>query len=435
MRLWPTRRLVALAGGGTGASALLVLAPALWPLAMGALALLALATLWDALALRAAPPLALARTKPERAFVGRAAKLALCVRAAARARVELLEEIARDLAPEDPSWPALALAAGETRALEYEVRPTRRGDRPFGRAIAFELGPFGLLRRRSFGAAGETLRVYPDTTRSLSGDALDARRLALAGVRPARKRGDGMEFESLRDYAPGDDPRRLDWAASARRGRPVVRQHQHERNHVVLLALDTSRLMGARAGGRTKLDWAIDALLALAHASQAAGDRVGLAIFDRDLRAHVSPRARRHGIGAFAEALRNVEPQLVEADHLRFAQRLVALQRQRALVVVLTDFVEAEAGRLIDPFAVLGKRHRVLVVALRDPVFAALDPRAEAPPAQLYRRLVLDDLLHEREAALLRLQRAGVETLDLPPERVSAPLLNRFLALRFSAEL
>ncbi len=435
MKLWPTQRLLALLGAFTGCAALLVLAPLLWPVAAGALFMLALAASSDALALRREPALALERALPERAFVGRAAQIVIRVAAAARARLELFEELPRDLAAADPHWANLALAPGETRLLSYAVTPARRGDRALGRLLAFETGPLGLLRRRSFAGAGAVLRVYPDTARIVGGEALDPRRrLELLGVRPARRRGEGMEFESLRDYVTGDDPRRVDWAASARRGRPVVRQYQHERNHVVLLALDASRLMGARVGERSKLDYAIDALLALAHTSQAAGDRVGLAVFDRALRSYVPPRSRRHGIGAFAEALRSVHPQLVEPDHLRFAQRLALLQRQRSLVVVLTDFVEAESARLIDPFAALAKRHRVLVVAVRDPIFASLDAAAAAPPAQLYQRLVLDDLLHERETALLGLRRCGVATLDLAPDQITAPLLNRFLAMRFNAE-
>jgi uncharacterized protein (DUF58 family) len=321
--------------------------------------------------------------------------------------------------------------AGEPLVLRYAVRPAQRGDRPLGRLLALEYSPLGLLRRRALAGEGQLLRVYPDTTRFLRPASLDPRRaLAALGVRPARPRGAGSEFESLRDYVAGDDPRRIDWAATARRGRPVVRQHRHERHHVVLVAIDASRLMGARFSERTKLDYAIDAALALIYAGLEAGDRIGLAVFDDRLRAHLAPRSRGGALGGFVDALRGVQPRAVEADYQGFVRQLAVIQRQRALVVVLTDFVEADASRFAEPFSVLGRRHRVLLVAVRDPIFARLDGEEPATGPLLYERLVLDDLLHERESALLMLRRRGVETLDLPPDAITAPVLNHYFALR-----
>jgi len=432
---WPSRALLIGLAAWTAAAALGVWAPALRLPLLGALFALLGAAAFDALLLRRRAPLALERAVPPRAFVGQPAWLELRLRSAEGARVDLLEELPRDVAPEDPRFHGVRVPAGEPVALRYAVQPRHRGDRALGRSLGLEHSPLGLLRRRVT-AEGALLRVYPDTTRLLRPAGLDPRRaLAALGARPARRRGEGSEFESLRDYVPGDDPRRLDWAASARRGRPVVRLHRHERNHVVLVALDASRLMGARVGDRTKLDFAVDAALSLVYASLVSGDRVGLAVFDRELRAHLAPRARRAAFGAFVEALRPVQPRLVEADHGGFVRALARLQRQRALVVVLTDFVEAESARLAEPFAVLGRRHRVLLVAVRDPIFAQLDPAAgvEAPSA-LYSRLVLDDLLHERESALAALRRRGVESIDLPPEAISTAVLNRYLAIRGGAE-
>lgn len=433
--LWPARALLVGLAAWTGAAALAVWAPALQLPLLGGLAAFAGAALLDALLLRRRAPVALERVLPPRAFVGQPAWLELRLRSAEGAEVDVVEELPRDVAPEEPRFAGVRVPPGEPLVLRYAVEPRHRGDRALGRSLALERSPLGLWRRR-VAAEGERLRVYPDTTRLLRPAGLDPRRaVAALGARPARRRGEGSEFESLRDYVPGDDPRRLDWAASARRGRPVVRLHRHERNHTVLVALDASRLMGARAGDRTKLDFAVDAALGLVYASLVSGDRVGLAVFDRELRVHLAPRARRAAFGAFVEALRPVQPRLVEADHGAFVRALAQLQRQRALVVVLSDFVEAESARLAEPFAVLGRRHRVLLVAVRDPIFGRL---ASCGPAEaqagLYARLVLDDLLHERESALATLRRRGVESLDLPPEAISAAVLNRYLAIRWGAE-
>jgi hypothetical protein len=143
-----------------------------------------------------------------------------------------------------------------TAAVSYTVCPRRRGDRRFGPAVLLVRSPLGLLRRRESFGDGAVLRVYPDAVHFLRPEALDPRRvLAVIGVKPARRRGEGMDFESLRDYLPGDDPRRVDWRATARRSRLVVRQLQHERNHTVVIAIDFfSRLMASETDRRSKLD-------------------------------------------------------------------------------------------------------------------------------------------------------------------------------------
>jgi uncharacterized protein (DUF58 family) len=305
-----------------------------------------------------------------------------------------------------------------------------RGDRALGPVAALERGPLGLLRRRVMAAAGQVVRVYPDTRRFLVPEALSPRKvLASLGVKPSPQRGEGTEFESLRDYVPGDDPRRIDWRATARRGRFVTRLLQHERNHTVMIAVDASRLMGGRIGERTKLDCAVDTALALAWSALHAGDRAGLVVFDREPRHLLEPLARRAHLGAFVDALAPVESRLVEADYRVLVGALLGRGRRRALVVVLTDFAESDASALVTPLALLARRHQVLLVALRDRRFLGIEEDARDP----YERIVLDDLLQEREETLARLRLQGVHTLDLVSEAVTASVLNRYLALRFGS--
>jgi uncharacterized protein (DUF58 family) len=414
--------------------------PVLWPAAVGAALLLAALLARDALLFRRAPAIEIERRLPARAVEGRACDLEIRLRnpGSLPVRAEVFEAISADLGPADPHWPRVVLPAGDALALHYSVTPRIRGDRPLGSVLLLERSPLGLLRRSALGPSDQVLRVYPDATRFLRPEALDPKRvLAALGVKPARRRGEGMEFESLRDFVPGDDPRRLDWAASARRGRPVVRLYQHERNHTVVIALDGSRLMAGRIGDRSKLDYAVDASLALTYAAIGAGDRVGMAVFDRELRGFIPPRRGRADLGEFVEMLRPVQPRMVEADFQTLARTLAMRQRQRSLLVILTDFVEADATPFVTPLAVLARRHRVLLVAVRDRVFRELDAAGSEQgegALALYRRIVLDDLLREREVALGRLRRRGLQTLDLPPEAITAATLNRYLAIRYGAE-
>jgi uncharacterized protein (DUF58 family) len=439
--IWPARRLVATLLGFAAAAAVgAAVPPLLVPLAGAFLALLSL-LVWDAWQLAARAAIRAERALPPRAFVDNEAwvEVRLAHDGAAPVRAAFADELPRDVAAVEPRYEDVLVPPGAGAKVRYAIRPTARGDRPLGPLWVWATSPLGFFRRRAAFAEGATLRVYPDTARLLRAGALDPKRvLAVLGQKPARRRGDGMEFESLRDYVPGDDPRRVDWAASGRRSRAVVRVYQHERNHAVLIAVDASRLMAARsasrAGARSKLDCAVESTLALTLAALGTGDRVGLAVFDRTVRTWLPPRARRTELGEFVEALRPVRPRPVEADYGALVGALAARQRQRALIVLLTDFVEAESARLAAPLAIVAKRHRLLLVAIRDPLYAELEGASGPPATALQRRIVLDDLLHERETALATLRRQGVETLDLFPEQITGPLLNRYLALRYGPE-
>ncbi len=436
MRTAPGAGLLAAVAGWIALGVAAVWLPALWALAAAAaLGILALVAL-DAARLARRPEPRLERRLPERAFQGEPVEIGLEVmnRAAQPVRVEVFDAWPRDLADADPRFAPVVLGPGESRRLTARAVPRVRGDRPLAPPLLLERSPLGLLRRRVQGAGDAELRVYPNTSALLRPEALDPRRaLALLGVRPARKRGEGMEFESLRDYVPGDDPRRIDPTASARRGRPVVRQYQHERNHQVVIALDASRLMAGRFAGRTKLDHAVDAALALAYAALLTGDRIGMALFASRVLGFVPPRRRRRDLGEFVELLRPLQPRIVEADFGALAAELAARQRQRALLVILTDFVEADAASFAAPLVALARRHPVLLVAVRDRIYDELaEPPTDRARDRLgpYRDLVVDDLLREREVALGRLRRQGLHTLDLAPAALTGAVLNRYLALR-----
>ena len=158
-----------------------------------------------------------------------------------------------------------------------------------------------------------------------------------------------------------------------------------------------------------------------------------MTVFDDEVRGVLAPAPRRH-IGAFVDLLATVQPRLVEADYVALARQLGGGRQRRALVIVLGDFVDADTATLFEPLTLLAGRHRVLFTAIRDRAYAALTPTR--PPTGtddalgLYRRIVLGELLADRERTLLRLRRAGLETLDLPPEQITAAVLNRYLAMR-----
>lgn len=440
MTLTPSGRLLALVAAWTGLAVAAVLLPELRFAVLPALLALCAAVVADFVLVLREPPLVLERVPPDRLVVDAEAEVALVVSnpGGTACTAQLFDEVPRSLAPEDPVFRGVSLEPGASQRLVYGLCPRRRGDHRFGVAAALASSPLDLLRRRTLLETDAPVRVYPDTSRYLRRDVLDPRAiLASLGVRPTRQRGEGTEFESLREYVRGDDPRRIDWRASARRGHLVSRLYQHERSHRVVVAVDTSRLMGALTGGGeigdpSKLDHAIEAALALVYASLTGGDQTSLVAFDSALRASLGPKRQRSDLGHFVEALCPLDSRLVEADYRGLVRDLMVAHRKRSLVVVLTDFAGLDASQLVAPFALLARRHRVLVVALRDRVFDGLEGSSQSEGG-LYRRIALDDLAREREEMLARLRRSGLETLDLVPEEVVAPVLNRFLALRYHA--
>jgi uncharacterized protein (DUF58 family) len=259
-----------------------------------------------------------------------------------------------------------------------------------------------------------------------------ANRLDMLGIRRVRLRGGAWEFESLRDYALGDDSRLIDWKATARRRKLIVRNQEAERNQTILLLLDCGRLMNAEVGGAAKLDHAVNTALLLAHVALTRGDRVGLCAFSHRVHTWVEPRARVAQMRLLTEALYNLQGDFTETNHGRCLRLLQARHRKRALLVVLTDFVDAEtAGDMVAHLQRAARRHVVLFAALTDPF---LSHAAAGPPVTVadgFRQAAATDLLHERREVLKRLRQMGAHVLDVEPAAVTPPLINRYLEITF----
>lgn len=352
--------------------------------------------------------------------------------------VTLLDELPEDLGGDHwESWKTERSAPGAGPAAlserrELQVTPTRRGLRNLGPSYLFWASPLRLWRRALRVEHARELPVMPEDTLPPRSGLHPKRTRAELGLRPRRPRGEGTDFESLRDYTLDDEPRKIDWRASARVGRPVVRNHHVERSHTLLVAVDCGRLMSARVAGQSKLDHALSAALSLVRASRSSGDRVGFAAFDRELRAWVGPAPPHRAVAPIVEATLPLEPRSDEPSYRALSAVLRERQRKRALVVVLTDFVEGGASvELETQLTILAKRHCVVLVGLRDPLLGSLErPAPHLDSSELYRRLVLQDLEVARKKTLARIAKLGVHTLDLDPAAVTLPLLDRYLAIR-----
>jgi len=396
-----------------------------------AAALAALAIGLDALLALAPAQLRVDVASPDSLAVGEqgAAVVSLLAPRAVRG-VELLLDLHPDLAPQPPR--KIDLAAGAEARVEVKLLARRRGRPTLDEAWLRWTGPMGLARRRLRVALDRPVSVVPNLrpVRAAAIRFFGSREIT-SGVQVERFVGDGSEFDALVEWVPGLDHRAISWKASARHRKLLCQDFRAERNHQVILALDTGHLMAEPLLGVPRLDHAVTSALLLAYVSLRLGDRVGLFGFDRAARAWAEPQG---GVGAFPR-LKALSAQLdYSTDETNFTLGLTELSarlRRRSLVVVFTDFVDTVTAELmVENLSRLARRQLVLFVALRDP---ALDEAAVARPRRLsdvYRSVVASDFVRERERVIARLRRIGVLCVDAAPAQISSRLVSRYLDVK-----
>ena len=331
-----------------------------------------------------------------------------------------------------PASPAPTSEDGEA-VVRYTVTPRSRGRHAFGELAVRVLGPLGLAWRAGRLPLGREVSVYPDLGGAAPGLAETAApELGRASMDARLARVEGREFSALRHYHPGDDLRSVDWKATARRGWPVVREWQPERNQTVWALLDCGRSLGARIGdGRTKLDRAVEAVLALARAAADRGDRTGAILFGAEVERVVPAVAGRSRLGPLAEALHLAVVRPVEADYGAAFDQLMARQRRRALVVLFTELADPETVALLLARAeVLRRRHLVAVAVITDPELVEAATARPVTEADAFARAAAERIAAEREGAERRLAAAGVAVIDAPGRGLAAAVVTRYAAMK-----
>jgi uncharacterized protein (DUF58 family) len=329
----------------------------------------------------------------------------------------------------------LDLAPGERRRVATRLTPTRRGDRASDRVTVRSLGPLGVAARQRSTAVPGTVRALPPFTSRRHLPSRLARLREIDGRSSVNVRGQGTEFDSLRDYVAGDDVRSIDWRATARRRQVVVRTWRPERDRRVLLVLDTSRTAAGRVGDVPRLDAAMDAALLLAALATRAGDRVDLLAVDRRVRARVEGAGSSSLLSSLVEAMAPLEAELVEADWSVAVGAITARLSRRALVVLLTPLEAApvEEG-LLPVLGQLTRRHQVVIASVADPEVAELAVRRDTAD-DVYAAAAAERTTLDRERVTRLLTRLGADVVDAPPEELPPALADRYLALKAAGRL
>ncbi|HEY6327808.1 MAG TPA: DUF58 domain-containing protein [Blastocatellia bacterium] len=331
-----------------------------------------------------------------------------------------------------PREARLTIPAGYTRGWSYDLYPTARGDYQFGNIAVRYRSRLDLIWRQASIPAARTVKVYPNIEEAKKNELYAHRnRDFRLGRRRTRIRGQGGDFESLRDFVIGDEVRHLAWPASARRGKLITRQYTVERSQNILIMLDAGRLMTARIGDLTKLDHAINATLSIAFVAAAGGDNVGLLTFSRRVISFLPPRRGREQVNRIMDALYNVEPQMIEPSYARAFNYLGSNWRRRSLVIILTDLVDRDASaELLSHTARLVPRHLPLIVTIGDTDLRLLIRKSPVTSADVYSQSVAEDLLRQREEALSQIHQLGGLALDVPAGNLAFELVNKYLDIK-----
>ncbi|MEU0480993.1 DUF58 domain-containing protein [Streptosporangium sp. NPDC006013] len=451
----------------TGRAALLALlgtlvvlfAPRGGPAVAGVALLIAVLVVIDLLLAGSVRPLRFTRSGERLVRLGESITVELIVENPGPRRVRgVLRDAWPPSAGATPRHLPLDVPAGERRRLVTTLTPTRRGDREAVTVTVRALGPLGIAGRQGSHRVPWSVRVLPPFLSRKHLPAKLSRLRELEGQHPSMVRGQGTEFDSLREYVVGDDVRSIDWRATARRNDVVVRTWRPERDRRVLIVLDTGRTSAGRVGtapiplagevprsgqqgrsrvvpGWPRLDWSMDAALLLAALASRAGDRVDFLAHDRAVRAWVSGTSRTELLSSLVNTMAPIEAELVEADSAGMVAAVMSRARRRCLVVVLTDLNPAalEEG-LLPVLPQLSARHLVLLAAVSDPQVAEM-AAGRGTSELVYGAAAAEHLSAGRRRITALLRRQGVEVVDAAPEQLAPALADAYLALKASGRL
>jgi uncharacterized protein (DUF58 family) len=319
----------------------------------------------------------------------------------------------------------------------YSLKSYRRGSFAFGAVFYRITGPLGLIQRQGKIELPQGVQVLPDLTGEGSRDL----QLALAGAiqagrRKVALRGEGSEFESLRDHQRDDDFRHIDWKASAKRGKLISRQYETERDQRLMILLDTGRLMSPKIGSYRKLDYAINASVHLAQIALHKGDLVGYAIFNDEMRAFAEPKKGQAQMSHLVRNLTSLQATRLESDYAAVFNHVLRRCSRRTLIVCFTDLGDAaSAASLLQATLPLMPRHLPVIVTVSNSEILAVTRKVPENEFEVYRHVAAMEIWNDYQRTLRGLRSRGVATVSVPAQELSTAAINEYLRIKETARL
>lgn len=350
---------------------------------------------------------------------------------------ELADHLASSLRAEQRRLAARVPGSGRV-TVGTTIQPSRRGRFLIGELVVRTYGPLGLAARQVRRSdARAQLRIYPPfESRKQAELRIERARIAEVGMRSVRSRGGGTEFDQLREYSVDDDPRRIDWFATARSNRPIVRTFRAEQNQNVMLLMDCGRVMAGKVSGWTRLEHAMDAAMAMSTVVSRLGDRVGLVAFDQAVRAEVGLGQGSAQVTRVTEALYGLQPSIVESDYKAAFVRMMARARRRCMVIVLTEHATGATDETLLPaLPLVARDHLVVVAGVRDPDVTSWARSVPSEASMAHRKTAAITSLRERSSTLARLNAMGAVVVDAEPGKLAGVLADTYLEVKAAGRL
>ncbi len=428
----PTRRTVLLFVSGIPPSLIAVIEePSLWTFCAAYVVLLFFAMAADAV--RALPAGAL-RTDvklPQKMYIGEKAMLTVSfepVRYKRPSTIQMVLEQRGHL--EKPPLAALELQPGAPGEVTLPIVPLRRGLAHFDWLWLRWKSPGSLVEFTHKIKIGRALEVVPNVRGAQNAIIRYIAQETIFGEK-VQEKGEGAEFESLREYMPGLDIRFIDWKHSAKHRKPLSKEFRTERNHHVIFAFDTGHLMTEPSGPIPRLDHAINAALPLAWVALQSGDYAGTYGFDAKVRHYQPPLRGGAAFGRLQRATASIDYHYEETNFTLGLAELSARLKRRALVILFTEFVDTVTAELmLESVQRLTKRHAIIFVTLKDAYLEETVDRAPNSFQDVARAVIAHDFLRDRHVVFERLARMGVHCLDVPARALSVRLINRYLQIK-----
>ncbi len=331
-----------------------------------------------------------------------------------------------------PPLVEIKASARNSGSASYTIHPLQRGEVQVGAAYLRYQSGTHFAERWARANLAQQVRVFPDLEEAKRHNIYlsRARQIELQ-KRLIRQRGVGREFESLRDYQPGDEFRNICWTATARRGKHVSKLYQVERSQAIWLVMDTGRLLRARVGELSKLDLSVNAALSLAQIALYAGDRVGLLVYGRNIQQRVGLGRGLSHLRVILESLASIREEVAEADHLRAASVLLQLQKQRSLIIWITDLADTSmTPEVIESASQILSKHLLLFTVIAQADLLDLAAKYPQDAGEMFEVVAAQELAHRRETLISRIRNKGALALEISPSKLTTALVNQYLEVK-----
>lgn len=326
----------------------------------------------------------------------------------------------------------IAVDQAESKAINYELRPVKRGEYHFGRVNIFVKSPIGLISRRFQFAEPVMVPVYPSYIQMRKYELLAiSNQLTLQGVKKIRRLGHNQEFEQIKEYVPGDDFRTINWKATARKNQLMVNNYQDEKSQQVYCLIDKSRVMQMPFEGLSLLDYAINATLALSNIIIKKGDRAGMITFQHKVSTVIPASKRNKQMQLIQESLYNQKTAYKEADYSRLFVSIKRKLTQRSLLLLFTNFESMAAlERQLPYFSNLAKNHVVVVIFFENTELKDLLESRPKSVKDIYYKTIAEKYAHEKKLIVKELRKHGIYSVLTPPQELTINTINKYLELK-----